>query len=81
MRRFDVHRTQSSAKLLALDESGGPILVVATGVKANALAGEQSLGDHGDGELERGFQRAFGADNWKFYRRFVHGHPLIERLS
>jgi hypothetical protein len=47
----DLHSLQSRAQLLALGEGRGPVAVVAVTVEAQALAGEQTVGDHGDGYL------------------------------
>jgi hypothetical protein len=49
--RIDLEQGQRSSQFLALGEGRGPVAVVAFTVEAQTLAGEQAVGDRGDGDF------------------------------
>jgi len=49
--RIDLEHCQRFSQLLALGEGRGPVAVVAFAVEAQTLAGEQTVGDRGDGDF------------------------------
>ena len=69
---INVERRQVFPQFLALDEGRGPVAVVAVTVEPQALAGEQAVGNHGDGYLGHRFERAVGASDRKFESGFLH---------
>jgi hypothetical protein len=49
--RFNVERGQGFSELLALGECRRPVAIMAIAVEAQFLAGEQAVGDRGDGDF------------------------------
>jgi hypothetical protein len=49
--RIDLEHCQRFSQLLALNEGRGPVTVVAAAVEAQTLAGEQAVGNRGDGDF------------------------------
>jgi len=49
--RIDLEQGKRFSQLLALGERRGPVAVVAFTVQAQTFAGEQTVGDRGDGDF------------------------------
>jgi len=73
--RLDVEHRQRFSQLLALSEVRRPVTVVAATVEAQTLAGEQSVGDHGNGHLRDRRQGAVRTRDRKFESGFWHTFP------
>jgi len=58
--------------LFALGKRCGPVKVVAVAVEADASAREQRVGDQGDGQFRRGFERTVGAGHGEFENGLWH---------